>query len=110
MAQVTTRQTSGDVKVSRKVVNTINELSEARAEYEALKSRIEELRNEVLAEVGEFEDKVTLTHNSIEVARISKQARTYADTQLLRKEFPDIWEAVKYSSEACVIRSVTRKK
>lgn len=108
MTQVTTRQTPESVKVSRKVVDTINELAEARAEAQALEARIKDLREQVLSEVGT--DARVLVHNNIEVARITRQVTQRPDTKMLREEFSEVWEAVAYDSEAYVIRAVTRKK
>ena len=109
MTKVITRQDPGGVvKVTRGIVATIAELAEARAEAQALEARIKELREQVLAEVGK--DARVLTHNNIEVARISHQVTQRPDTKTLREKFPEVWEAVAYDSESYVIRAVTRKK
>lgn len=107
---ITGQNPEGSIKVSRKVVDIIQALAEARAEQESAKARVEELRKAILAEVGEYGDKATLVHHNIEVARITKQVTPRPDLTKLKTEFPEIWESVRYDSVAEVIRAVTRTK
>jgi transcriptional regulator len=95
------------VKVSRKVVDLVNELSEVRAVYNASKKRVEELRDEVLEVVGKAD--LTLVHNNIEVARIIESAPVRLDEQFLKENYPEAYEASLKAKPQYTIRSVTRK-
>jgi transcriptional regulator len=95
------------VKVSRKVVDLVNELSEVRAAYNASKKRVEELRDEVLEVVGKAD--LTLVHNNIEVARIIESAPVRLDEQFLKENYPEAYEASLKAKPQYTIRSVTRK-
>jgi transcriptional regulator len=109
MATATKTQTSSKdvVKVSRKVVDLVNELSEVRAVYNASKKRVEELRDEVLEVVGKAD--LTLVHNNIEVARIIESAPVRLDEQFLKENYPEAYEASLKAKPQYTIRSVTRK-
>ena len=102
-----TTKTQEVVKVSRKVVDLVNELSEVRAVYNASKKRVEELRDEVLEVVGKAD--LTLVHNNIEVARIIESAPVRLDEQFLKENYPEAYEASLKAKPQYTIRSVTRK-
>lgn len=109
MAVATKTQTSSKdvVKVSRKVVDLVNELSEVRAVYNASKKRVEELRDEVLGVVGKAD--LVLVHNNIEVARVIESAPVRLDEQFLKENYPEAYEASLKAKPQFTIRSVTRK-
>ena len=109
MAVATKTQTSSKdaVKVSRRVVDLVNELSEVRAVYNASKKRVEELRDEVLSVVGKAD--LTLVHNNIEVARVIESAPVRLDEQFLKENYPEAYEASLKAKPQFTIRSVTRK-
>jgi hypothetical protein len=109
MAVATKTQTSSKdvVKVSRKVVDLVNELSEVRAVYNASKKRVEELRDEVLSVVGKAD--LVLVHNNIEVARVIESAPVRLDEQFLKENYPEAYEASLKAKPQFTIRSVTRK-
>lgn len=109
MAVATKTQTSSKdvVKVSRKVVDLVNELSEVRAVYNASKKRVEELRDEVLGVVGKAD--LILVHNNIEVARVIESAPVRLDEQFLKENYPEAYEASLKAKPQFTIRSVTRK-
>jgi len=109
MAVATKTQTSSKdvVKVSRKVVDLVNELSEVRAVYNASKKRVEELRDEVLSVVGKAD--LVLVHNNIEVARVIESAPVRLDEQFLKENYPEAYVASLKAKPQFTIRSVTRK-
>ena len=110
MATATSSQTApeGTVKVSRQIVELINELSEVRATYNTAKARVEELRKEVLSQVGKAN--LTLIHHNIEVARIVESNPVRVDPKFLEENFPEAYEASLTSTQQFTIRSVTRTK
>lgn len=97
----------GAIKVSRQVVELINELSEVRSAYNSAKARVEELRKEVLSQVGT--GNLTLIHHNIEVARVIESNPVRVDTKFLQENFPEAYEASLKSSQQFTIRSVTRQ-
>ncbi len=105
--EVAIQTTPEVVKVSRKVVELVSELSEVRATYNASKKRVEELRDEVLAVVGKAD--LTLVHNNIEVARVIESAPLRLDEQFLKENYPEAYEASLKAKPQYTIRSVTRK-
>lgn len=109
MTKVTTQPApKGVVKVTRKVVALLDELKEARATSNSAERRVKELREDLFAEVGKQE--LTLTHNSIEVARIVREAPMRIDEKLLAEKYPEAYQACLRPQERFVIRAVTRKK
>jgi hypothetical protein len=95
-------------KVSRKVVELIDELVEYRAIRSEANDRVEETRQAVFAEVGEVAQ--TLTHHSVDVARITRTEKWLVDVKKLQTDFPEVYELVKYPSESFVISAVARRK
>lgn len=104
---VITKATPKVVKVSRKVVELISELSEVRATYNSAKARVDELREEVLGVVGKAD--LTLVHNNIEVARIIESSPVRIDEQFLKENYPEAYEASLKPRPQFTIRSVSRK-
>jgi hypothetical protein len=96
------------VKVSRKVVELIEDLVEWRATGTEADSRVKELRASVFAVVGKSEQ--TLTHQNIDVARISRTEKWGVDVEKLKTEFPEIYELVKSPSESFTITAVAKRK
>ncbi len=88
-------------KVSKVLVNKVNEMARLRTEVARLEKLAEALRKEVLAEVGT--DEVVLIHNNIKVAKLSVVITERPDLKALRSAFPEAWEAVKYDSPAVKI-------
>jgi hypothetical protein len=105
--EVVTKATPKVVKVSRKLVELISELSEVRATYNSAKARVDELRDEVLGVVGKAD--LTLVHNNIEVARIVESNPVRLDEQFLKENYPEAYEASLKPRQQFTIRSVTRK-
>jgi hypothetical protein len=95
------------VKVSRKVVELINELSEVRAIANSADARVEELRKAIFAKVGKADQ--ILIHNSIEVARIIESNPERLSEEFLKANFPDAYEASVKPRQQFTIRSVTRQ-
>lgn len=95
-------------KVSRKVVEMIDELVEYRSVRNEADDRVEEIRNAVFAEVGKAEQ--TLTHHNIDVARITKTEKWLVDVKKLQTEFPEVYELVKTESKSFVITAVAKRK
>jgi hypothetical protein len=104
---VATKATPQVVKVSRKIVELISELSEVRATYNSAKARVDELRDEVLGVVGKAD--LTLVHNNIEVARIIESSPVRIDEQFLKENYPEAYEASLKPRPQFTIRSVSRK-
>lgn len=79
-------------KVSKRVVELLDELTERRAIYNESKDAIEELRSLIYAEVGKKAQ--VLTYYNAEVASIVEKATSGGvDLDRLRKEFPDAYLA-----------------
>jgi uncharacterized coiled-coil DUF342 family protein len=95
-------------KISRKVVEMIDELVEYRAVRTEANDRVEELRKAVFAEVGEVAQ--TLTHHSVDVARITRTEKWLVDVKKLQTDFPEVYELVKTPSESFVISAVAKRK
>lgn len=95
------------VKVSRKVVELINELSEVRAIYNSAEARVEELRKAIFTQVGKAD--LTLIHNNIEVARIIESNPERLNEQFLKENYPEAYQASLKPRQQFTIRSVTRK-
>ena len=108
MTKVVTQDTPvGVVKVTRKVVELINELSEVRSTYNSAKARVEELRKAIFAVTGKAD--LTLTHNTIEVARIKGQTKMVVDLEFLKANFPEAYEASRKPQVQHNISTVTRR-
>jgi uncharacterized coiled-coil DUF342 family protein len=108
-SEVKSNTTKGTAtKVSRKVVELIDELVEYRAIRSEANDRVEETRQAVFAEVGEVAQ--TLTHHSVDVARITRTEKWLVDVKKLQTDFPEVYELVKYPSESFVISAVARRK
>jgi transcriptional regulator len=95
------------VKVSRKFVELINELSEVRAIANSADARVEELRKAIFAEVGKAD--LTLIHNNIEVARIVESNPIRLNEDFLKENYPEAYEASLKPRQQFTIRSVTRQ-
>lgn len=106
-ATKTQNDPKGVLKVSRKVVELINELAKVRATYNSAKARVDELRAEVFAVTGK--DDLTLIHNNIEVARIKGQTKMVVDTKFLAENYPEIYEACLKPQVQHNISAVTRR-
>ena len=108
MTKVITHDTpAGVVKVTRKVVVLINELSEVRATYNSAKARVEELRKAIFAVTGRAD--LTLIHNTIEVARIKEQTKRVVDLEFLKANYPEAYEASLKPQVQHNISTVTRR-
>jgi len=105
--QEVAKTTPAVVKVSRKVVELINELSEVRAIANSADARVEELRKAIFAKVGKADQ--ILIHNSIEVARIIESNPERLSEEFLKANFPDAYEASVKPRQQFTIRSVTRQ-
>ena len=107
MTKVVTQDApKGVVKISRRVVDLINELSEVRSTYNSAKGQVEELREAILSEVGKAD--LTLIHHNIEVARVIESNPMRVDEKFLKENFPDAYEASLKPRQQFTIRSVTR--
>jgi hypothetical protein len=93
---VTTAPALATRKVTKVLVNKVNEMARLRTEIANLTKLADALRKEVLDEVGT--DEVVLIHNNIKVAKLSVVNTERADLDTLRKAFPEAWSAVKYDS------------
>lgn len=100
--------TQKGTKVSRKVVELLDELAEFRAMRNQADDKVEELRAEIFAVVGK--EVQTLVHHNIEVARITRTEKPRVDTDKLKTDFPEIYELVKVMSESFTIGTVARRK
>ncbi len=101
-------QTASEVvKVSRKLVELINELSEVRAIASSADARVEELRKAIFTQVGKAD--LTLVHNNIEVARIIESNPIRLSEQFLKENYPEAYEASLKPRQQFTIRSVTRQ-
>ena len=79
-------------KVSKRVVEMLDELTERRAIYNESKDAIEELRSLIYAEVGKKAQ--VLTYYNAEVASIVEKATSGGvDLDKLRRDFPEAYEA-----------------
>ena len=96
------------VKVSRKFVAMLDELKDVRATYNEADKRIAELRKDIFAEVGEQAQ--TLVHNGVEVAVIASQTKEVVDMELLKTNYPEVYQACLVSKTQYPIRAVTRSK
>lgn len=101
-------QTKVLVKVSRKFVAMLDELKDVRATYNQADKRIAELRKDIFAVVGEQAQ--TLTHNGVEVAVIVAQTKEVVDMDLLKANFPEVYQACLVSKTQYPIRAVSRSK
>lgn len=95
---ITTQTATKATKATKVVVEQVKQLVEVRAEI----ARLEKLKVALTAQIeGVFGvDKIaktaefdTLTHNSIEFARIDLRVRKGVDTEKLATEFPEAYEA-----------------
>lgn len=96
-----TTTTENTRKVSKVLVNKVSEMASLRTEIARLTKLADALREEVLDEVGREE--VVLIHNNIKVAKLSVVITERPDLTLLRKDFVEVWNAVKYDSPAVKI-------
>lgn len=88
----TTKGAVGATKVSKRVVDLLDELTERRAIFNETKDAIEQLREAVYAEVGKTAQ--VLTYYNAEVGSIvEKKSPAGIDLDKLRKEFPEVYEA-----------------
>lgn len=84
--------TKVSTKVSKQVVEMLDELTERRAIFNESKDAIEELRNAIYAIVGKTEQ--VLTYYNAEVGSIvAKKSPAGIDLEKLRIEFPEAYEA-----------------
>lgn len=107
MTKVISHDTQEGVKVTKALVALINELAEVRATYNTAKARVEELRKAVFAVVGKKPQ--TLIHHSIEVARITEQTKMVVDTDFLRDNYPEAYQASLKPQVQHTISAVTRR-
>ena len=98
-ATITT--TENTRKVSKVLVAKVSEMASLRTEIARLTKLADALREEVLDEVGREE--VVLIHNNIKVAKLSVVNTERPNLDLLRKDFVEVWNAVKYDSPAVKI-------
>lgn len=95
------------VKVSKKFVAMLDELKDVRATANLADKRVNELRKEIFAVVGERAQ--TLIHNGVEVAVIAEQSKEAVNMELLKTKFPEVYEACLETKKQYPIRSVTRQ-
>ena len=108
MTKVVTQDTPvGVVKVSRKVVELINELAEVRSTYNLAKAQVEELRKAIFAVTGK--EDLTLVHNTIEIARIKEQTKMVVNIKFLQENYPEAYEASLKPQVQHNISTVTRR-
>jgi hypothetical protein len=108
MTKVVTQDTpAGAVKVSRAIVELINELSEVRAVANSANARVEELRKAIFSEVGKAD--LTLIHHNIEVARIVESAPMRVNEAYLAENWSEAYEDSRQPRQQFTIRSVTRR-
>lgn len=108
MTKVVTQDTpAGAVKVSRAIVELINELSEVRAVANSANARVEELRKAIFSEVGKAD--LILIHHNIEVARIVESAPMRVNEAYLAENWSEAYEDSRQPRQQFTIRSVTRQ-
>ena len=107
VAKVISHDTQEGVKVTKAIVALINELAEVRSTYNSAKARVEELRQAIFAVVGKADQ--TLIHHNIEVARIKEQTKMVVDTDFLRDNYPEAYQASLKPQVQHNISAVTRR-
>lgn len=100
--------TKGATKVSKRVVDLLEDLTEWRAVLAEATDRVEELRKEIFAEVGK--EAQTLTYYNAEVGRISRQERAGVDTKKLQEDFAEVYNLVQKLSVSFPISTPTQRK
>lgn len=76
-------------KVSAKVVDLVNELTDVRAEITRL-TKIKDELTETINEIFDQSDADTLTHRNLEVARRITKMREGTDEKALAEMFPEV--------------------
>ncbi len=104
----TTKGATGATKVSKRVVELLEDLTEWRAVLAEATDRVEELRNQIFAEVGK--EPQTLTYYNAEVGRITRQEREGVDTKKLLADFAEVYDLVKKVSVSFPISTPTQRK
>lgn len=98
----------GATKVSKRVVELLEDLTEWRAVLNEATDRVEELRKQIFAEVGKEEQ--TLTYYNAEVGRISRQERAGVDTKKLLEDFAEVYNLVQKVSVSYPISTPTQRQ
>lgn len=95
-------------KASAQVVAMVDEFAEVKAEI----ARLEKVKDALAKQITDAFGKTAtvLTHYGVEVARLETRQRAGLDTDLLKKAFPEAYEAVKTMKPYQVIVNIFRKK
>ena len=107
-AKATSSKLAEGRKVTKKFVTKLNEFVEVRSLYNLYKKLVDEGRKEIFAEIGE--EAQVLTHNGVEVAIITKVTKPHLDQELLKKKFPEAYEACMTTRDEFHIRKATPKR
>lgn len=104
-----TTEATRTAKVSKKLVESAQELARVRADIRQLEARKSELTKELEeafgknseAKTSEFD---TLLHNNLVVAKLRWTPRQDIDRKKLALEFPEAFEACQYDNTYAVVK------